>query len=1849
MAEKKFLKGLFKDTAHIDQPEGTWRYAKNALLNQIKGAISNEGGNIEAGSLGTESTVIGIIEVDNDKAVIFSYNNVDEYSEIGIWQNGGYSRLYFDTLLSVFPGPTLGQKGLEFSAYHPIEGTYNVNPKGELIIYWTDDFNPPRALNVTLQQSSSSEGSIYSIDSTQSHENHIHLLDLFPNSGPVPHVELDEVINNYQKAIVEGGGLLTGSYYLSLAYVDDSFTATNFVTVSNPVSIVDEFDHVRPTTKKDGAKSGSQTSKAIRWVVSNLAKVDYKYIRPVIIRKKEEAVEAFQLNDLEIILDGNNQMSIVFSGIEGFTPTSVDDVIIDTVSYETAKTINQLDGVLYVGNLTGTNDLGYQKYANNIKLNSVVKTIQDFDKVYLTVDNLETGFGGFPVDQFNGVVQQVDETSSYRYLPNIFKYKGYQRDEVYAFYIAFILNDGSMSYAYHIPGREDITTGGKQDKADLPITGSNSIGEADYWKDITELSPAYIKKYHFYDHSDVNTGPNQTSANVCRHMNYWENSTEIYPNTNNFEVWDPAVSLTAAASLIQGSNVRHHHFPSNGNSSRQSIISHNFNSGDTLSQVSTTNALGASPSDGLDFPIESWQGANCETFASVQPNLSGNFNALPNAGVFVISYTPLDPLSGGVHNNSKFVALDDWMDVSFSWGGDYATSAPVGMNGSSSDDNEIPGNPKQSAALFHNWKYFTADQPMKVKVKFNVHLKKVDNSEDLGFLAELRIIKNGVESTWASAFNDDNDGDYFVPLTNTSTVRILDIGDTCYLRVCVRSIISGSNSGAWIHSNTSGFPVIQSKWETNTHMALDLETREDMYEASDLHDVELTQKVNILGFELEDIKIPRSIADNVQGFRVYRARRGHENKRILGQSAMLPMYPESLQMGLCEEAFGSEDASQILSASGSLREKVYSAYPWGKSDPFSYPNSVLYFIGNYLNNPIHSQKVFAFYDFHLLRTKNSLAGATHIKPEYLAVNYVWNGPTINQDKKMVSKIITDDSDDLSEPIKKIEQFWGWDTEFNCYPKQTRGALSVGCIYLNANNSTNFGGSYSNTINVVNTTRSAARLIGQKAKTYLQGDSIYDGKALGFGGKIFNGFGESLIAFGLKDKHEISAGMAINYAGSGAGNSGLSSDTLASYAIYNINHPFILVNPSLDKAYKNNYTTTPGTDHQNNWKRSQTVISNLHAFKTDVYKNIDNQELIWTGYEVLGEDLDNFVFEEDGTPAGSSADYKTSTVNSEGIFGGDTYLCRYGFRSTLTPSNTDTGSEPIKGIHYHIVESPDNINFRHSESNEDLYFPGSIAKEMLKVEGDKDFTHMDNLKYDDSFSTDNDIRPAFPLPLRESEQNSFPTRAHRSAKRDTSNLKDNYRTFLANDFKDLPKNRGDLWKLSTFNNLLYFHMEESLYATKGKQSMQMKDGSEAFVGSGDIFAQEPDEVLQSERGYAGTQSQWAAITTRSGYFFVDKNSRKVFMMTDKLTDISNLGLENWFRDNLEFNLESLIISSDCLGYLYDNPISGIGLTAVYDPQFKRILLTKRDKSLVDPVAFQTGIDIYQAWVDSGGLTTLVGGIRFNCDLNSFQEWTQAVIGGPGAWNTIEWDSALFTDTSWTISYYPEFQLWCGFHDYVPYIYFNTSKNFYSFTEGDINIWEHNSNIKGSFYGTVNPFEIEYIHNEFRGSDGLVSSFNYTLETFNTNNVSVLEHGFTSFFMYNTFQLSGEENLEYLVNTRRVGNNWKINNFRDMAAIAVNTNSYYMAGTLANPNIIGGANTGTITSSSTINMFTVLGMNENINNTYLNLLPITNQNHKRWFERKKFMDKWAGIRLICDNNQNNLLNLYSTSIGVRQIYR
>jgi len=1779
--DKRFIKGLFKDTAHIDQPEGTWRYAKNAVINNKKGSLSNEGGTELAGHLGEalvtgaqNDKVLGKIEVNDNKVILFVKNVVSNTgrSEIGVWENNKYTILYN-------PNPPLD---LNFQESNPIQGTFKIDAKGDLVVYFTDDLNPPRAFNVDRQirESGTNVGKLYGFT-----PNNIELLNLFPHAGSVPHVELEDLIT-HQASILEGGGLLTAVYYLALAYVDDDYVATNFVTVSNPISIVEEFDFTTPTNKKDGAKEGSQTTKAIKWAITNL-NTDYKYLKPVVIRKMGDATEGFKLNDIEVT---TNNTTVTFSGIEGTSPASVEDVIIDTISYEKAKTIQQLDNVLYLGNLTSGQDLGFQKYANNIKLHSVTKTIENFDEYYATVDGLNTGFARSRVNEFNGAVQNVDNTKSYRYQPNIFKYKGYMRDEVYAFYIAFVMKDGSMSYAYHIPGRKPI----------LPVeTNSAGQGQAgDLWTDIGKLNPEYAKNFHFLDRVILSPG---ASFNQHRQMNYWENATETYPNTEDYEVYNG----NTQAAPIQGEKVRHHHFPSNKNSNRKSIIGSNCETADA-----TSVPLAQKSWDGVELTFQ-W---DQDTDGAAQINES--------------TWT-------------KYRFNDD----------KNAPNFPVlGING-------VAGplfNPTDAINALWNRKEFTADQKMTVEVAWNVWFE-----QDGGTMGDVKTRLMTTSTALGSGptevnfdtitqFGTGNCGSTRLDFNRQTTLVTIDLepGEKIWLETME---ISSGNDHCFQanHQSTSGKSQIDCSPGLDNHYGIDcfnnspemnckswiafsISSQAQAIPNNEYSDAKISHDVDILGIQLSDIKIPEEIANKVQGFRIYYANRNHADKTILGQSILIPSTQHNAQIGICQESNNNTDALKILNTLKNEKENFWSIDPFGKSIT-NYPKypSMQIASGSTVNTITDDfgYKVFSFHDFNLLRSHNSIASATHIDLQYKVRNFAWNGPRIEQEKKMVSYI----ENNVSSQIDEIVQEWGWDADFNCYPQEIKSCILIGNEYSAINS------------------REQPRLLTQKAKTYLAGDTIFEGEPLGFGSKLFNEFGESSVVFGLKDNHELPVTSAQNRLYNTTGwPHGNSFPDAGQYGVIGQGLP-VLTNPLP-------WAGTGGG------VKSQNFVANLKAFKTDVYKSIDSQDLVWTGFEVLGDDLENFVIRNNSLQGTGD----TVDIVPEGIFGGDTYLCRYGVATGLKPSNPNQKSNPERAVSYHIVESSDNINFRHTQDSDSMYFPGTPARKLLEYVGIKDFSSLDNSRYNDNYSELNIIRSPFPLPLSQSLREDFPTRTHRSAKADTTSLIDNYRIFLANQFKDLPKNRGDLWTLSSFNNLIYFHMQESLFAAKGKQSLQMKDGSESFVGSGDIFQQEPDEIIQTSGGYAGTSSQWAALTTRYGYFFVDKESRKVFLMGQQLQEISAIGMEAWFKDNLKFELEDYGLKND-----YDNPILGMGYTSIWDPKNRRIILTKREFKPTQ--AFKDG---WNASVLSLPCQSYADGlIRYNSNKKVYQIWGQTMSSGPTncAWTDLEFSctSGYFDCVGWTISYTPEANTWTSFHDYIPYIYFNTSTDFYSLTDkyarpvvaatsgttyGNAGIWKHNSETnRGILYqeNTANTmlnndwinlvnyylFEVEFIHNEVKSTDTLISNLSYTLETFNQSNISVLEHGFTDFLLYNTMQVSGTTELEYMINTRRVGNSWTINKFRDMAALSTSTDTYYMS---ANTNLLGGTNTGTVTTSDTNNMFNVDGMSETVNTSYIDL-------NKSWDKQRKFTDKWVGIRLICDNKQNNLLNLYSTSVGARKVHR
>jgi hypothetical protein len=272
----------------------------------------------------------------------------------------------------------------------------------------------------------------------------------------------------------------------------------------------------------------------------------------------------------------------------------------------------------------------------------------------------------------------------------------------------------------------------------------------------------------------------------------------------------------------------------------------------------------------------------------------------------------------------------------------------------------------------------------------------------------------------------------------------------------------------------------------------------------------------------------------------------------------------------------------------------------------------------------------------------------------------------------------------------------------------------------------------------------------------------------------------------------------------------------------------------------------------------------------------------------------------------------------------------------------------------FVESDDNLNFRHAgdfvkgvSKSKSLYFDSYNAAETLFRSPMIDLTKQDHLLYEDHYSALQDVKTTIPFPKKGEIETAFPSRVIRSNVQD-GRIDDNYRSFLALQYKDFSQNKGAITNLVALNGLLFIHTEKSLYKTTGKQNLQLGDATEAYIGSGDIFAQEPMELVTANEGYGGSFNKHSAIVSKYGYAFVSRKEKKVFLLTEKLTEISQQGMENWFRLNIPYTLEAINennlypINLDTIPYLnLDAPTGSFGFISTYDPLFKRFIITKKE--------------------------------------------------------------------------------------------------------------------------------------------------------------------------------------------------------------------------------------------------------------------------------------------------------------------
>ena len=132
------------------------------------------------------------------------------------------------------------------------------------------------------------------------------------------------------------------------------------------------------------------------------------------------------------------------------------------------------------------------------------------------------------------------------------------------------------------------------------------------------------------------------------------------------------------------------------------------------------------------------------------------------------------------------------------------------------------------------------------------------------------------------------------------------------------------------------------------------------------------EQVVLMGIKLDNIQIPKHILDNVQGYKIYYAKRKPEDKTILGQSIAIPAHPK----------FASVPEQSVVQAKKGPYYRGWYLYGGLRSDDRAgIEVSPLWRTRNKAHTYVASP-VFTFHDFGMLRRKADLSSATHISVQY---------------------------------------------------------------------------------------------------------------------------------------------------------------------------------------------------------------------------------------------------------------------------------------------------------------------------------------------------------------------------------------------------------------------------------------------------------------------------------------------------------------------------------------------------------------------------------------------------------------------------------------------------------------------------------------------------------------------------------------------------------------------------------------------------------------------------------------------------------------------------------------------------
>lgn len=219
---------------------------------------------------------------------------------------------------------------LNLSSAHPIQAVGRYETSTIQKVYWTDNYNYIRGLNIV-----DPNAFVYRPG----------MLNLFPATSFTPAI---------LKSVSGGGAVDIGVYQLGYRLTRNTGTSTTIALLSNIVPIYrrdESWSSYADIIGEDAATPSVPTGKRITWQVENIDS-SFNYIQPIVVKRTSYTGTATILLLDSIPITANGTVTIDYSGLENKEEISLEEfLLLSNNFFDTCKTLTTSNNMMLAGNI----------------------------------------------------------------------------------------------------------------------------------------------------------------------------------------------------------------------------------------------------------------------------------------------------------------------------------------------------------------------------------------------------------------------------------------------------------------------------------------------------------------------------------------------------------------------------------------------------------------------------------------------------------------------------------------------------------------------------------------------------------------------------------------------------------------------------------------------------------------------------------------------------------------------------------------------------------------------------------------------------------------------------------------------------------------------------------------------------------------------------------------------------------------------------------------------------------------------------------------------------------------------------------------------------------------------------------------------------------------------------------------------------------------------------------------------------------------------------------------------------------------------------------------------------------